>query len=423
MNYFQYTPNTHLIVDEKDRKQIKVELIYSSGGSWFEQDGDRGKKHLLEHCIVSRTKDLDFQAFKDYQFKEGISMNAYTGKMTMGVTATGYYQDFNKIFDLAFETFTQPVFDQTDFEREREIVLREASDYLGNPNYILHYDRMKKTFTSDSYGPHDVIGDVGQIATTDFADLERLHRDNLERSHLLFAVSGGGANLDYVKAKLQGFFDSRTLEAKLVQNLDKKDVINYKAKEQFLDFSNLAFSHQYGHEHSELHIYLPCKVSFENIATRKFFKSLFLDYNGVVYDRLRDDLQMIYGMYANYDYELQMIEIEMTCEMKYINYIIREVEQVFSDYDKYFKPNKFEELKTTLKKKQEMMKDKLGSNASFAASNLMNYGEALDYDIFTEALDRVEEKDIKDIYESVKNGLSAKKVVAVSKDKAIEKVF
>jgi hypothetical protein len=48
MIYKQLSPFIHVFANPSARKKFEIEITYSSGGSWFEKNLDRGKKHLLE---------------------------------------------------------------------------------------------------------------------------------------------------------------------------------------------------------------------------------------------------------------------------------------------------------------------------------------------------------------------------------------
>lgn len=205
MPYLKINYRTHLFIQELDRKKTEIEIIFHAGGSFFEKPEDRGKKHLLEHCIASRTKDMDFQALKDWQFRESILINAYTGPLTMGFTAEGHKTDFQKMFEVLWEMAITPTFDQSILDREKEIVLREISQTRGDPNYQLYFDVNALVFTEDSYSNHQVLGDEKMVAQTTIQDLYRLHRESLEQSHILILLSGGGIDQNFVLEKIKNF--------------------------------------------------------------------------------------------------------------------------------------------------------------------------------------------------------------------------
>lgn len=416
MTYSQINPVTHLILQPLDRKKVEIEVIFSSGGSWFEESPDRGKKHLLEHCIASRTRNLDFQSLKDYQYRENIMLNAYTGPITMGLTASGHFSDYKKMLDIILEMAFVPTFDQSILDREKEIVLREISERRGDPNYRLHFDTMKEIFTTNSYSNHEVLGSSEMVANTVLDDFFKLHKKNIEKSHIILSVSGGGIDKEYTTLVLKDYckkigFDGKT-------NLTNE--VNFQAKNTFLPFTKLPIVHELAHKHAELSIFIPCKVSFENKAILQIFENLFLKYGGVLYDRLRDDLGLVYGIQSNFDYNLQVLDIYLSCEVQYIETIEKEIVKVFSDFKSYFRSEKFEEFKKLIVKKQDISLDALGVATSFTQNMLRTYGMPEVYEDYAKRLDLVSQKDIEDVYNVIYTNISQMRMVIVSNDPNVE---
>jgi zinc protease len=418
MNYILKGSNVHILAQPLERKKFEIEIVLSSAGSWFEDPEDRGKRHLLEHCVASRTKSLDFQALKDFEYRENIILNAYTQPITMGLTATGHYSDFKKMVDLLLEMTFEPTFDQDILDREKEIVLREISERRGDPSYRLHFDTMHEVFTPESYSNHEVLGDSDLVAQTTIQDFEKLHRQNLQKSHLMFLISGGGIDLDYFQIKLDEYLARNTL----FNSSLPKTPINFQVDNQFKDFKILPIVNDLAHSHAELSVFLPCPVNFENKAALQIFESLFLKYGGILYDRLRDELGLVYGLQSNFDKNLQILDIYLSCEIQYIKTIIDEIHDVFSNFDKYFNLQKFDEFKDIIKKKLDISQDTLGASSSFTQSMLRTYGIAETYDDYATRLMAVTPEDIRSIYEYVKSNLPNYRVVMVSNDQEIKKV-
>ena len=208
MEYIRLAPYIHLFLEPKDRQKVELEAILTAGGSWFEAQSDRGKKHLMEHCVASRTHQFDYQQLKDYSFRENIYLNAYTGALSMGFETNGHQSDFKKLVDLLLEITFSPVFDDTDLNREKEIVLREISERRGDPNYRLHFDIQKHIFQAKSIENHQTLGDPRYVAQTKLNDFQELYRQNMSGSHILICVSGGGIDLNYLTEQINQYLSS-----------------------------------------------------------------------------------------------------------------------------------------------------------------------------------------------------------------------
>jgi predicted Zn-dependent peptidase len=417
MKYISLTPTVHILLESLDRKKTNVEIILTSGGSWFETDEDRGRRHLLEHCILSRTPEMNFQQFKDYTFRENIYTNAYTGPQTMGFEASGHHGDTHKMLKLLLDVVFTPTFDQPDLEREREIVLREISERRGDPNYKLHFDTMKEVYTPDSAENHETLGNSEQVKTTSTDDFIRMNTENLEKSHLIVSLSGGGIDEKEIISMVETEIGRQTFN----ENQTKLP-IDFKLKSQLKNFTVLPIIHPLAHEHAEVTMMIDCPVNRKNDAHLKLFNTLYLQYGGILYDRLRDELKLVYGIGSTFSINHQKLMINFSCEIQYINQIIKEIKTTFSDFDTYFKPQKFDEFKQVLHKKQEISEDTLGSSTNLALALLRNYGVFEDIATYNERIMNTSIEDIKAIYENLKKGLPLSRVVIVSKDEEIRKL-
>ena len=409
----------HLILNPLPRKQTVLEFIYTSGGSWFENDLDRGKKHLLEHCIVSRTKDLDFQGFTDYQFAQNIAVNAYTGPLTMGLTFQGHRDDSVKMLDLMMEVAFNPTFDANILKQEKEIVLREISERRGEPSYRLHFSNMNKIYQKNSYETHEVLGESKLVEQTTLEDFNQLMVENLTKSHLIINLAGGFDAVEIEFRINEILVANKTLEK---INPSLKDNINYHPGTKFNEFSFLPIVDELAHQHGEVSVFIPCKIDFENRPILAVFEELFLKYHGVLYDKLRNKLGLVYSMNSSFEISSQMLNINFATEIGNIEKCLEIVTETFCDFEKTFKPKKLEELKNVLVKKMEIGSDALTANLYFCQNSLMDYGIFEDYAGFLNRLENVNSEDVKSLYNLITEGLATKKVVIVSKDKAIEEL-
>ncbi len=416
MQYQLLGNKIHLIFQPAERNEVNLEFTYSSGGSWFEKLGDRGRRHLLEHCLISSTKNMNFNQLKDYCFAQEINLNAYTDRLTMAVVATGHKDDFAKILDLLLEFFLQPVLLQSDLDREKEIVLREISERSGDPNYILYYDTLKQIFTPDSLDNNQVLGLAEEVATTTVADLARIYQQVLTESHLIFKISGG--------------FTPALATEKIYSSLDHVGLLNQTAtypidflpSNKFNQFTYLPYVHPLGHQHVEVNLFLPCPVTYELKPAQDVFRNLYLRYGGILYDCLRDELGLVYSLYGQFRKSTQALEIQLACELAHVRTIVQEIESVLSDFDRYFKPEKLDQMKDKIRKREDIAMDKPSFLADFAESNLLSFGAVQNYEDYSHRVQAVTREEILQIYQHLQSSWANKKVVVVSRDEQIQQL-
>ncbi len=416
MEYQQLGNKIHLILQPAERNEVNLEFTYSAGGSWFEQPGDRGRRHLLEHCLISSTEDMNFTQLKDYCFAQEISLNAYTDRLTMTIVAAGHKEDFGKILDLLLKFFLQPVLLQADLDREKEIVLREISERSGDPNYVLYYDTLKQIFTPDSLDNNQVLGLAEEVATTTVADFARIYQQILTDSHLIFKISGGFSptlGIDKINSNLDTF---GLLSQTAVYPID------FSPSNQFNQFTYLPYVHPFGHQHAEVTIFLPCPVTYEVKPAQDVFKNLYLRYGGILYDRLRDELGLVYSLYGQFRKSTQALEIQLACELAHIQTIVQEIESVLSNFDRYFKPEKLNQMKDKMRKREDIAMDKPSFLADFVESNLLGFGVVQNYEDYSRKVQAVTREEIWQIHHQLNLSWPHRKVVVVSRDERIQQL-
>jgi predicted Zn-dependent peptidase len=421
MPYTKITPFIHLITNPCDRKKLQIEVVMTAAGSIHEKPKDRGKKHLMEHCIATRSGTMEMQEFKDWQSRENIIINAYTSPLRLAVNASTHYSKFEPTLDICLEMIFMPTFDQPVLDQEKEIVLREISQRSGEPEYITYYHTMDKIFTEGSLMRHQTLGDSAMVAQTTVEDLQRLHHQNLQNSHIIIKASGGGIDEQYIINKVNHWLANKEAHTITdILNPETKLAVDFYPTNYLKKFHYMPVVHELAHQHCDLTVFIPCDVNINNKAARKIFDELYLQFFGKLYHRLRDEKGYIYSMYSEFNDDLQNLEINLSCELIYIQNILDEIKDIFGDFDKYYDDKKFNEFKDSVKIKLDIANDNLSALPSFVQKNLTDYSVVMTFEDYENQLDAVTKEDIKAIYQSLKYNIHKAQIVAVSKDINIE---
>jgi predicted Zn-dependent peptidase len=417
LSYTNLSPNFHLVTNlVPDRYKTELNLQYTSGGGLFETKGQSGVSHLLEHCILGRTKDKDFYQLKDHLFEKSIYNNAATGVLSMFLTLSGHRSDAFEMLDLMLEFGFNPTLAQDVLDREKEIVLREISERRGDPGYRLFYEMVGKVLEPGSRYLHQVLGDVKDVKASTLDTFYDLHRGMLERSHFILSISGGGLESQAIIDKVQNVISR-------VPKTDKTLDLTYDPGNTFKDFKYVPIVSKLAHDHAEVSIYLPVTVNLENRPARFFLQSLLLKMpDGELYNRLRNELGWIYSLQSTFDKSTSTLNLELSCEIKYISKIVDEVKKVFSDFEKVYSPKKAEILRQMTVKRQEMAQDEPQIITDFLVDNLSEFGVPLTYAEYVKKLALVTTEDIKALFDEIKTGLDKMRIVVTSNKKEVEKL-
>jgi predicted Zn-dependent peptidase len=415
MSYLKLNSSTHLILESKDRQKVDLESLYIRGGSYFEKPKHRGQKHLLEHCLVARTKNLDFQGFKDYQFAKNFMVNAATSPKHMWLEMAGHTLDFAEMLGFLLEMTYTPTFDQAILDQEREIVLREISERRGDPGYIVYYDTARQVYTPGSTSVHETLGDPEMVKQTTLEDFSYLHRQNLTAGEVIFTISGGFVEQEAIDmiAAYQQQLGNQLLKPSKQTKLDP-------SKDSFQDFQIKTYHHPLAHEHVDLTLYISAPINTQNLAIWKVFTELYLKFHGVIYDLLRNKHGLIYSLSTETLEDTQTLAITISCEFDNVQKIIDLVREVLSDFETHFSVTKFNQLKQVLVKKTMIAGDNPNHMAMFTQNNLLNYNQAVSYQEIIFGIENLSIQEFKDFYEQISQNLKQMKILAVSKKPKIE---
>lgn len=413
VEYFKVGERGHLLCSQADRNKVEINLIFTAGGGYFESPDEKGLAHYLEHCIVSRTKKLNFYQLKDYLFEYDIYSNASTGHEIINLTVSGHKSEVERMLDLIFEFAFEPTIDIESLEREREVILREISQRNGDPGYILQKKVTEEIFEPGSVSLNDILGEEKNIRNASVKSLTSLHNKILKCSHIILSISGNFGGKTGILKK----FETHLSQISALEGLIP---LAYPLIDIYKNFKRKVIVDELAHEHSILNLMIPANISLQNRAQRVFILDLFLRVpDGLLYNRLRNELGYIYGLHAIFDLNSSVLNINMACEVQFINQIIEESRKFLSDFDKYFDKDKARILKATSIKRQDISLDDPEQGLGFTLNNLIDYGEPLTFDKYCENFRSVSEDSIHETYDEIKSGLDESKVVIVTKNEAV----
>ena len=357
--------------------------------------------------------------FKDWQFRENIMINAYTSPTLLAVNSTSHKNQFKDAFGVCCEMMFDPTFDQPVLDQEREVVLREITERRGDPEYIVYFHTMNQIFQKGSLDRHETLGKSECVAETSVDNLNRLHKSALSQSQVVISVTGGGIDLGFIEKTVQEYLD-RNLKALAIS--DRKQLDFQPSNILKNNFRFMPIVHEQAHEQVSLSVFIPCDVSFDNWPTLRVFEELFLKYYGKLYGVLRDEKGFVYGLHSTFRHDTQNLELNLSCETKYVQPIIEEIKKVFANFEDNFEIKKLNELKKILELKVDLSSDSPTSINHFINQNLFTFGQFQSFENYEKRFESVGEENIKVIYNQIQAGLSTMQIVAVSKDTTIDKI-
>jgi predicted Zn-dependent peptidase len=407
LQYVEINPNVRVIINSVEQYEVKYNVNLTAGGAFFENPGELGATHLMEHCMVGRTKDLDFKQLQDYIFENGVFMNAYTGRLSMDFIVSGHRLDAHPMLDLILQFSLKPTFDDDVLQQEKEIVLREISQHSGGTGYRLNKILLESMFEEGSFSRCEVLGSREDVKNTTVSLFQGLHNRMLQNSHIILTAVGHNIDIKHIESLLSAYKDAWQ---------DKNNVlpINYLPENKLKKFKYLPVVSDLGHEHAVINIVIPCPVTLDNRPVRAYLRELlFQDPIGILYDRLRNEKGLIYSLMYSFDISSQTLGLELACEIEHIQSIIDEVKLVFSDFHKIH-DDKVQSIRQLVLKRRELNEDNPDFVVNFTSNLLSDFGVIVNYEDYIQLVEQVTLDDIKALYDTICSNLEHMQVVVVS---------
>jgi len=407
LQYIQLSPNFRIIANPVNQYEAKYNIHLSAGGAYFEQHNEHGLSHLLEHCMVVRTKEHDFQQLKSFLFEKDIYTNAYTSRLGMDFVVSGHKSDTDIIVDLITQFALEPTLTEEVLKQEKEIVLREMSQCQGGPGYRLNRILIESVFTPDSCAFTEVLGLKNDVKNSTLDQLREIRRRMISQSHFIITATGGGVNIDTLAQKLEPYVKRYIAENTLPVNFQPRNILR--------EFKYLPVVNDLGHDHAVLNIVIPCSVTLDNRPARTFIKELLLEHPiGVLYNRLRNELGLVYGINYSFDISSDTLSLELSCEISNIIQIIDEVKRSFSDFKSVVSQEKINIIKNIIVKRREINQDDPEFVGNFLVNILTDFGVLLNYDDYIRKIEQTTLEDIEAFYNEISTNLEKMQIVVVS---------
>ena len=112
--------------------------IWVENGSRYEEASQNGTSHFIEHLLFKGTKKRTAAEIAEQIDAVGGVLNAFTGKEYTCYYAKVLGEDLAMATELLADMFLESVFDPSEVDRERQVVLQEISQAEDTPDDFIH---------------------------------------------------------------------------------------------------------------------------------------------------------------------------------------------------------------------------------------------------------------------------------------------
>ena len=132
--------------------------IWVNTGSRNETPLQMGVSHMLEHMAFKGTASRNARAIAEEIEAVGGILNAYTGREQTAFHARVLKSDVPLALDIIADILTNPSFEQSELERERQVVLQELGQARDTPDDIV-FDHLQSAIFKDQPLGWPILGE------------------------------------------------------------------------------------------------------------------------------------------------------------------------------------------------------------------------------------------------------------------------
>jgi predicted Zn-dependent peptidase len=187
-------PNGLILLTERMEYMRSVAMgVWIKSGSRCEAAETNGISHFVEHMLFKGTRSRTAQHIAREMDSIGGNLDAFTGKETICFNVKSLAEHVPIALDVLADLVLNPVFDLTDIERERGVILEEIKIDEDNPDVLVH-ELFTQAFWKDHPLGWPILGTSATVAGLNQRSLVDYHSDRFHGGNMIFAAAG---NLDH----------------------------------------------------------------------------------------------------------------------------------------------------------------------------------------------------------------------------------
>lgn len=198
-----------VITDPVPQLESAAVGVWVDCGARHETRPAMGVSHMLEHMAFKGTERRSARAIAEEIEAVGGYLNAYTSREQTAFHARTLKADVPLAIDILGDILTRPIFDQSELERERQVVLQEIGQARDTPDDII-FDHLQTAIFPDQPMGYPILGDEETVGRFTREHLRSYMDANYRAGGMTFIASGGVKHDEIVAAVEEHFAGLRT---------------------------------------------------------------------------------------------------------------------------------------------------------------------------------------------------------------------
>src|ERR1700746_1435667 len=183
-------PNGVRVVTEQMPHVRSVSIgVWIGTGSREEELHETGLSHFIEHMVFKGTKNRSAEQIAKSVDSIGGGLDAFTSKELVSYNVKVLDEHLPEAFDVVADLVRNPLFENSDIEKEKGVILEELKMEVDNPEYLIH-----EIFSSNFWKGHalgrPILGTRQTIRGFDQDKVERYYRQFYTPKNILVTAAG-----------------------------------------------------------------------------------------------------------------------------------------------------------------------------------------------------------------------------------------
>lgn len=178
--------------------------VWMRVGSMMETPAENGLSHFLEHMVFKGTEKRSTRDIAEEMDAVGGQMNAFTGKDCTCFYAKVIDEDLPLAVDILSDMTLHASLDETEFNKERGVILEEISMEEDSPEDVVH-ELLSRIQFGDQAAGMPILGPAEQIAAYTRDDLANYRARHYHPENCVVALAGN-YEPEQVLALMQQYF-------------------------------------------------------------------------------------------------------------------------------------------------------------------------------------------------------------------------
>ncbi|NLL17432.1 MAG: insulinase family protein [Clostridia bacterium] len=167
--------------------------IWVRTGSRFEQEGNRGVSHFIEHLFFKGTTNRNAKQIAEELEALGGALNAFTAKEYTCFYAKVLAEHLPVAMDLLSDMFFNSLFAEADIEKERNVILEEIKMYEDTPDELIHDLFAANVWQTHPLG-YPILGSAESVSAIDRKAILDYYHQRYTPENVVISIAG---NIDY----------------------------------------------------------------------------------------------------------------------------------------------------------------------------------------------------------------------------------